>query len=600
MIRSLASALLFALSLATSLPARADVVFEEVVTQTGASPTGSPENITRYFISGERYRAQRKMSIAGGDYQQSMQMATQMSGTNMAIMNAMDQAGRPDYPDHLMSFDEWLGYPENSALVDQAASTGGGGRLANFMAELRGRNLSRERREAVERIVAKYSSEIDAGVIAAAKRRMAERLSSGAATQSQAMSEAVLAALGLDYEQFVRLRVVRDACAAFDPGTVSGGGRDAAAGTGANWVWGPTDFDDIRGVSDRSSPLFAQAMTAYRQDPELSAQYQGLREMRDEAPHMLDTTLARATSLVEENLADMMTNVLILRLDREKVYDVFPPQKRPGETTPRASDITYTEKSLEVLRAEYARNQGRIDAARQQAAAQMAAVEAQFGNVQAQLVSTDTVQGFSCEHWKIAAMGGSQEFWVTTAFPNSTEIQEFDAALKSRAGFDRSGLALAGAGGMGDVAAMSTSAGLSAKVKAEIDRIQARGFVIRTVTTMPGGAPTQAAMLQNHQAAGAAGADVAAQYAAQARAAQAAGTMPRPGTPEYAAWMTQMSQGMGTSMQGSVQAGVASGAYSTETAKEMTTTREIRFLRTDPIPDAAFDVPAGATRKETR
>src|SRR3989338_1935355 len=107
--------------------AQADVVFEEITSQSGMPMGGGGGGKTKVLISGDKYRAQKKLTMDAGAMGDSMKMSQQMGGVNMKMMNQIGRGGKPDYPDHIMTLDEWAEFDENKKLIDEASQSSKGG-----------------------------------------------------------------------------------------------------------------------------------------------------------------------------------------------------------------------------------------------------------------------------------------------------------------------------------------------------------------------------------------------------------------------------------------------------------------------------------------
>ena len=124
-----------------SQQAAGDVVFEETTSQSGM-PMGGGGMKTKVLISGDKYRAQKKLVVDKDAMAGQMKFQQQMGGVNMGMMNQINRGGHPNYPDHIMTLDEWGQFDENKQLMDEAAknveSSSGFGGLAGQLKSIQG------------------------------------------------------------------------------------------------------------------------------------------------------------------------------------------------------------------------------------------------------------------------------------------------------------------------------------------------------------------------------------------------------------------------------------------------------------------------------
>jgi len=552
--------------------ASADVVFEEITSQSGMPMGGGGGGKTKVLISGDKYRAQKKMTMDAGAMGDSMKMSQQMGGVNMKMMNQISRGGKPDYPDHIMTLDEWAEFDENKQLVAEAAqSSKGGGKLG----ELKGMFKKKPKKTpaGAQDVVGKYCGEFDAGILAKKQDEAADNLAAGGGMGEMVLAQAV------DYETWLRAKIIRDTC-------------------------GNGDFSEVRRVSDDSTPEYKDLKRKYELKSEYKADYAKQKVKSKEMAGKMDNLMKGGMAGAAAEVNDMMLSVQIIRLDTGKVIELFPP-KNPKD--PKPEDVTYKEVSLEDVREKAEAQEKKMqkmmkdsEGARKAGDAKMAAARAKYGDAaidqatggkpQAKKIGNETVNGIPCEHWQIKGMSGMDDYWVSNKFPGADEIMAFEAKLKEKTGTTRGGMAF---GGMPDMGSMM--GGVDPAMDAEVAKIKARGIVIKKVNTMKNAAPSQGSMLANQKTMSA---DMGAHGAGQMASMKGMDMSALAKDPAAMQKMiASMGQQSGAAAQASAEKHQAAGDFKDEDRQDMVNTYELKIVGTNPVPAAAFEPPAGAKRK---
>lgn len=587
--------------------ASADVVFEETTSQSGSSMGGGTGGKTKVLISGDKYRAQKKLTMDEDAMADQMKFQQQMGGVNQGVTNKINRAGMPAYPDHVMTLDEWAGFDQNTQMIDEAGKSKGGGLGGALglkkspIGGLLGKKKAEAPKTTLDDVLHKYCNEADAGL-------MMKKQDEAAAKQA---AEGGMGFLSLaqvaDYDTWLRLKIIRDACpgsedmrkqeAALNEGGFGGGGSKKIA-----------TFAEMQKISDDSSAEYKDLKRRYDLKSEYKAEYAKAKEKGKGLAAATGDRMKEGMKAMGEEMGDMLLNVQIIRLDTGKVFEIFPPKKAKD---PKPEDVTYKEESVDDVRGRISEvnetkqkglkaNEGRMKEAEAQKAAAMAKYGNQpaFAKPEAKKIGDETVNGIPCEHWKLTAGRTEDDYWVSSKFPGYAEIMAFEAKLKAKVGAGRDGLSFGSAsGGMPDMGALMS--GLNPDKDAEIARIKARGLVIKHVNTMKNAGTSQANMLANQKAAAGDMGDAGAAQKMQAMEAmksmtpaQKAAMMKDP------AMMQQMmgGQAMGAAAQQSVEKRQASGEMKFG-GQDMSSTYELKIIGAGPVPAAAFEPPPGARKK---
>lgn len=589
--------------------AAADIVFEEITSQSGM-PTGGSGGKTKVLISGDKYRAQKKMTMDVGAMGDQMKFSQQMSGGTMGAMNKIMRAGKPDYPDHIMTLDEWAEFDENAKLIDEVSRNmkKGKGLFGKLKKDLKADFGGNKKKETtIDDVIGKYCQEFDSGLLEKKKDEMAEKLS-----QEGGMGIMTLAQV-TDYDTWLRAKIIRGSCGG--SGQEDREYMEAARGTASKLgtvsnkpAASGNPLETVRKISDEKTPEYQEQKRQFELNSKYKAEYAKGREKSKEMSGTTDKMMKESMAGMADAVNDMMLNVQIIRLDTGKVFELFPP-KNPKD--PKPSDLTYKEQTLDDVREKTEEQEKKMqkmmkdsEGARKAGEAQMAAARAKYGDAaidqatggkpQAKKIGNETVNGIACEHWQVKGTSGLDDYWVSNKFAGAEEIMAFEAKLKEKTGAGRGGIAF---GGMPDMSSMMS--GTDPVMAAEVAKIKARGIVIKKVNTMKNAAPSQASMLHNHKMASADAGDAGAAQMAKTNAAMAgmsdkqkAAMMQDP-----AAFQKMMGgNNMGESMQASAEKRQAAGDYKTDDRQDMVNTYELKLVGTNPVPDAAFEVPAGAKR----
>ncbi|MDD5207987.1 MAG: DUF4412 domain-containing protein [Elusimicrobiales bacterium] len=573
--------------------AAADVVFEEITSQSGMPMGGGSGMKTKVLISGDKYRAQKKLTVdaaAMGDQMKTMQ---QMGGVNMGMMNQINRGAMPAYPDHIMTLEEWAAFDENKKLIDEvtASSKKKGGLFGQLKKDF-SKKGGDSQEKTVEDVLYKYCQEFDFGLVEKAKDAAADKMA-----QSGGMGTAALAQVA-DYDTWLRAKIIRDS------GPESAELRKQKAGLEEGGFGGGSKksvtLAQMQKISDDKSPEYAALKRTYEKNSEYKAEYAKAREKNREMSGELDKRMKEGMAGAADAANDMMLNVQIVRLDTGKVIELFPPKKAKD---PKPEDVTYKEETLNDLK-------GRVEEAAQKKAkmmkanegkmkeadAKMAAARAKYGDSvgggkpEAKKIGNETVNGIACEHWQVSGLSGVDDYWVSKKFAGADEIMAFEAKLREKVGEGRSGLSF---GGMPDMSSMM--AGMDAGMDAEVAKIKAQGIVIKHVNTMKNAAPTSGAMVQNQQMmAGDIGKTGASQMAAM-KGMDMSAMAKDPAALQR--MMASMGQQTGAAAQASADKHIAAGDMNTSDRQDMTSTYELKLVGAGPVPAAAFELPAGAKRK---
>ena len=584
--------------------AAADVVFEESNSQSGM-PMGGGGMKTKVLISGDKYRAQKKLVVDKDAMAGQMKFQQQMGGVNMGMMNQVNRGGHPNYPDHVMTLDEWSQFDENKQLMDEAAknaeSSSGFGGLAGQLKSIQGvgglfgKRSDEKPATTANDVLKKYCGEFDMGILAKKQDDMAAKLAQGGS-----IGGAISLAQATDYDTWLRAKIIRDKCpndqqAGLSIGGFGGGGKKSAG------------FADMQKISDDKTSDFADLKRNYEKSSEYKAEYAKNREKNKEMAAGVDEKINGGMAGAADAANNMMLNVQIVRLDTGKVVELFPPKNAKD---PKPEDVTYKEETVGDLKEKadeaaakkqkaMKANEGKM----KEADAKMAAARAKYGDAalgalgkpEAKKIGIETINGISCEHWQVSGMTGVDDYWVSKSFAGADEIMAFEAKLKQQVGTGRDGLTF---GGMPDMSSMMS--GMDPALDAEVAKIKDRGVVIRHVNTMKNAAPSQASMLQNQQAmAGDLGSMGAAQNAQSTQALKGMSASQKAAMLMDPAAMQKMmgSQNMAAGAQAAAEKHQADGSINTGDRQDMTSTYELKIMGTGPVPAAAYEIPPGATKK---
>src|ERR1017187_563918 len=187
-----------------SQTATADVVFEESTSQGGMPMGGGSSMKTKVLISGDKYRAQKKLAVDKDAMAGQMKFQQQMGGVNMGMMNQINRGGHPNYPDHIMTLDEWGDFDENQQLMHEAAdnikSDSGFGGLAGQLKSMQGvgglfgKKPDEKPATTANDVLKKYCDELDMGILAKKQDDMAAKMAQGGS-----LGSAVSLAQATDY-----------------------------------------------------------------------------------------------------------------------------------------------------------------------------------------------------------------------------------------------------------------------------------------------------------------------------------------------------------------------------------------------------------------
>lgn len=587
--------------------ASADVVFEEITSQSGMPMGGGGGGKTKVLISGDKYRAQKKLTMDAAAMGDSMKMSQQMGGVNMKMMNQVMRGGKPAYPDHIMTLDEWAEFDENKKLIEEvsAKSKKGKGLLGQLKKEFKpkpGGRGNEEPEKTIEDVLHKYCNELDAGILAKKQDEAADNMAAGGGMGAMALATAV------DYETWLRAMIIRDSCGGRGPDTRESAGSSlppslrGKSGGGSRAASGP--LETLRKVSDDSTPEYKELKRQYELKSEHKAEYARQKEKKKEMAGKMDDMMKGGMAGVAEEVNDMMLSVQIIRLDTGKVIELFPP-KNPKD--PKPGDVTYKEESLDDVREKAEAQEKKMrkmmkanEGKMKEADAKMAAMRAKYGDSvgggkpEAKKLANAKINGIPCEHWQITGMSGVDDYWVSKKFAGAEEIMAFEASLKEKTGTTRGGMAF---GGMPDTGSMG---GMDPVKDAEVAKIKERGIVIKHVNTMKNAAPSQGSMLANQKMMSGDIGNAGAAQMAQSNAALAGMTdKQKAAMMKDPAAMAKMmgGQNIGTAAQASAEKHQAAGDFKDEDRQDMVNTYELRIIGTKPVPAAAFEPPTGAKRK---
>ena len=599
---------LIALAMCASFFARqasADVVFEEITSQSGMPMGGGGGGKTKVLISGDKYRAQKKMTMDAGAMGDSMKMSQQMGGVNMKMMNQVMRGGKPDYPDHIMTVDEWAEFDENKKLIEEVTknSKKGKGLFGQLKKEFKpklGGGGNEEREKTVEDVIYKYCQEFDAGILAKKQDEAADKMAAEGGMGSMLLATAV------DYDTWLRAKIIRGAGPVGDADT-----RRQRAAQGAGGFGGgggkAVSLEELRKISDDTTPEYKELKRKAELNSEYKAEYAKQREKSKEMSGKMDGMMKNGMAGVAEEVSDMMLSVQIIRLDTGKVFELFPPK---NQKDPKPSDLTYKEESLDDVREKTEEQQKKMqkmmkanEGKMKEMEAKKAEMRAKYGDQamgaapEAKKIGNETVNGIPSEHWQISGMGGVDDYWVSKKFPGAEELMAFEAKLKEKTGTGRDGMAF---GGMPDMSSMI--AGTDPVKAAETAKIKARGVVIKHVNTMKNAAPSQSSMRANQKMmSGDIGAAGASQMAQSNQAMAGMSAKDKAALMRDPAAMAKLMGGnnIGQAAQASAEKHQAAGDFNTkpEDRQDMTNTYELKLVGTNPVPEAAFELPAGAKRK---
>ena len=600
-----------------ALQATADVVFEESTSQSGMPMGGGAGMKTKVLISGDKYRAQKKLAVDKDAMAGQMKFQQQMGGVNMGMMNQIQRGGHPNYPDHIMSIHEWGQFDENKQLMEEAtktaekendhslsgmagklmnSSSGFGGLGGGLMGSLLGKKEEAKPATNVGDVFKKYCDELDMGILAKKQDEGAAKMAQGGS-----IGDMVSLEMATDYDSWLRAKIIRDKCPNPQQEGLAVGGFGGGRGTKS------ASFSEMIKISDDKSSEYADLKREYEKKSEYKAEYAKGREKNKEMAAGVDQKMKQGMAGAADVANNMMLNVQIVRLDTGKVVELFPPKNAKD---PKPEDVTYKEETVGDLKdkADEATakkqkamkaNEGKM----KEADAKMAAARAKYGDAalgalakpEAKKIGNETLNGIACEHWQVSGMAGVDDYWVSRSFAGADEIMAFEAKLKQKVGTGRDGLTF---GGMPDMSSMM--AGMDPAMDAEVARIKEHGVVIKHVNTMKNAAPSQASMLQNQQAmAGDLGSMGAAQNAQSQQAMKGMSASQKAAMMMDPAAMQKMmgSQNMAAGAQAAAEKHQAAGDFNTSDRQDMSSTYELKVVGTGPVPAAAFEIPAGATRK---
>ncbi len=577
--------------------AQADVVFEEIASGSGMPMGGGGGGKTKVLISGDKYRAQKKMTMDAGAMGDSMKMSQQMGGVNMKMMNQISRGGKPDYPDHIMSLDEWAEFEENAKLIEEVSKAGKkkGGLLGQLKKDFSKKGAGSQERT-VEDVLAKYVQEFDAGILAKKQDEAADNMAAGGGMGSMALAQAV------DYDTWLRAKIIRGVGPSGD--AESRQQQDAQQGAGFGGGGKSVTLAEMRKISDDTTPEYKELKRKAELNSAYKAEYAKDKVKSKEAAGKLDNMMKGGIAGAAAEVNDMMLSVQIIRLDTGKVIELFPP-KNPKD--PKPEDVTYKEESLDDVREKVEAQEKKMqkmmkasEGARKDGDAKMAAARAKYGDAaidqatggkpQAKKIGNETVNGIACEHWQIKGMSGLDDYWVSNKFAGAEEIMAFEAKLKEKTGAGRGGIAF---GGMPDMGSMM--GGVDPAMDAEVAKIKARGIVIKKVNTMKNAAPSQGSMLANQKTISA---DMGATGASQMASMKGMDMSALAKDPAAMQKMiASMGQQSGAAAQASAEKHQAAGDFKDEDRQDMVNTYELKIVGTNPVPAAAFEPPAGAKRK---
>jgi len=585
--------------------AAADVVFEESTTQSGMPMGGGGGMKTKVLISGDKYRAQKKLAIDKDAMAGQMKFQQQMGGVNMGMLNQVQRGGHPNYPDHIMTLDEWGDFDENQQLVHEAAeniksNSGFGGLMGQLksmqgVGGLFGKKADEKPPVKADDVLKKYCDELDMGILAKKQDDMAAKMAQGGSIgASMSLAQAT------DYDSWLRAKIIRDKCPNPQQEGLAVGGF---GGSGAK----SASYGDMQKISDDKTREYADLKREYEKNSEYKAEYAKSREKNKEMAGSIDQKMKDGMAGAADAANDMMLNVQIVRLDNGKVIELFPPKNAKN---PKPDDITYKEETVGDLKDKAdeaaAKKQNAMKANEgkmREADAKMAAARAKYGDQalgalakpEAKKIGNETINGIACEHWQVSGMSGIDDYWVSKSFAGADEIMAFEAKLRQKIGTGRDGLTF---GGMPDMSSMMS--GVDPAMDAEVAKIKGHGVVIKHVNTIKNAAPSQASMLQNQQAmAGDLGSMGAAQNAQSMQALKGMSASQKAAMMMDPAAMQKMmgGQNMAAGAQAAAEKHQAAGDFNTSDRQDMTSTYELKVLGTNPVPAAAFEIPAGAKKQ---
>lgn len=578
--------------------AAADVVFEEITSQSGMPMGGGAGGKTKVLISGDKYRAQKKLTMDAGAMGDQMKFQQQMGGVNMKMMNQINRGAMPDYPDHIMTLDEWAEFDENKQLIEEVSKNSGKGKgvfgqlKKDLKPNLFGKKSKEPQAKTADDVLHKYCKEFDAGILAKKQDEAADQMAAEGGMGMMALAQAV------DYDTWLRAKIIRDAY----PDNAADRQAQDEAGFGGNSPKTAT-LAEMRKISDDKTPEYKELKRKYELKSEYKAEYAKNKEKSKEMAGKMDNMLKGGMAGAAAEVNDMMLSVQIVRLDTGKVLELFPP-KNPKD--PKPEDVTYKEESLDSVRGKIEdmdkkkqkmmkANEGKM----KEADAKMAAMRAKYGDQagggtpEAKKLANETVNGIPCEHWQIKGMSSVDDYWVSSKFPGAEEIMAFEAKLREKIGSGRDGLSFGGGAGAPDMSSMM--GGMNPAMDAEVAKVKARGIVIKKVNTMKNAAPSQGSMLANQKTMSA---DMGATGAAQMASMKGMDMSALAKDPAAMQKMiASMGQQSGAAAQASAEKHQAAGDFKNDDRQDMVSTYELKIIGTKPVPAEAFEPPAGAKRK---
>ncbi len=328
-----------------SQQAAADVVFEETTSQSGMPMGGGSGMKTRVLISGDKYRAQKKLALDKDAMAGQMKLQQQMGGVNMGMMNQINRGGRPNYPDHIMTLDEWGDFAENEQLVHEAAENiKSDGALGGLMGQLKGmqgigglfgKKPDEKPPVKADDVLKKYCDELDMGILAKKQDGMADRMAQGGS-----IGESVSLAQATDYDTWLRAKIIRDKCPNPQQEGLAVGGFGGKGKKSASYA-------DMQKLSDDKSREYADLKREYEKKSEYKAEYARNKEKNKEMAAGVDEKMKQGMAAAADAANDMMLNVQIVRLDTGKVVELFPPKNAKD---PKPEDVTYQQETVGDLK----------------------------------------------------------------------------------------------------------------------------------------------------------------------------------------------------------------------------------------------------------
>jgi len=557
----------------------ADVTFEEVSSQKGGM--SQPDMKFKYFISGDKFRAQKKMMVDANYMQSSMQESSRSGAAGLTMQrNMYKRQDEPVYPARVISLDEWSQYPANKKFFD--ILNGKGNALQDGKAKLMqglgkfgpgkllgggAKTSEQEKKDAEDSIWGYYNHECALGIEDSLMKIATDKMLGGEGMEA-------LFAKSLPFDIWLRIRIIREYIGRDHKYAMKEMEAQNAALKGET-VSRPAKIKSLAGllkISDTTSEDYKSLKLQYSKDPKIQAEYAGEREKQDNAKEAAKQVQTNTGALADE-INNMQMSAQIVRLDQGKAYEIIPPDEKVKNPTPK--DISYKEQLLDEVKKQIDKvSVSKADAAKKMNAdpryAQMQAAQAQ--NIKSELIGTEDVNGVSTEHWHVATGGKSEyDFWVAADLPGAQDILAFDKKCMEKIGGDRRALSNA-VGGMPNTGDLMVGMMPMPQLDAEIAKITSKGLVVKRVVKTK-----QAAQSAQSRA------------ALQMRMAQGMG----PGGQQDPAAMAAAMRGAqeGRDMSGAQPGEPGSGM------EDMATTYELKILATSPVNPKAFEIPEGAKKK---